>query len=414
MHQSELLPHLFRTEYSRITAVLCKTFGLENIEIAEDIASETFLAALEAWTYKGLPENPIAWLHAVAKNKTRNFLIRNQTFKSKVLPNLRATIPAHINYEPDLSDSNINDSVLQMIFAICHPSIPAGSQIGLALRVLCGFGIDEIASALITNKETVNKRLYRAKELLRREQVKLEIPDKVVIGKRLENVLLTLYLLFNEGYYSETHDSIIREDLCAEAMRLVYLLTSNPITDLPQVNALLALMCFHASRLEARKSKGGELILYGEQDSSLWNQELIGRGAYYLNKASVGTDISKYHLEASIAWWHTIPSDTGNKWQNILNLYHLLIQINYSPIADLNRIYAYSKVQGNRPAIIEAEKLKLTNNQYYYVLLGELYTGYNNENASANYLKALNLAKTIADKNCIREKISKLDGLIKF
>ncbi len=411
MHQSELLPHLFRTEYSRITAVLCKTFGLDNIEIAEDIASDTFLAALEVWTFKGIPENPVAWLHTVAKNKTRNFLSRNQIFSRKVLPNLRVNESEHLNYEPDLSESNINDSVLQMMFAICHPSIPIESQIGLALRVLCGFGIDEIASALLTNKETINKRLYRAKELLRKEYVKLEMPDNAEIGKRLENVLLTLYLLFNEGYYSETHDSVIREDLCAEAMRLVYMLVTNPITDLPQVNALLAMMCFHASRLEARKSDSGELILYGEQDSSLWNQDMIARGAYYLNKASVGTILSKNHLEASIAWWHTIPSDSGEKWQNILGLYDLLLQINYSPIADLNRIYTYSKVHGNTLAIIEAEKLNLTSNQYYYVLLGELYTGYNNEKARANYTFALTLTKTNADRNCIKEKISKLDVL---
>ncbi len=411
MHHTELLPHLFRTEYSRVTAVLCKTFGLDNIEIAEDIASDTFLAALELWTYKGIPENPVAWLYTVAKNKTRNFLIRSQTFTNKVLPNFRMSESDNINYEPDLSDSNINDSVLQMMFAISHPSIPAESQIGFALRVLCGFGIDEIASALLSNKETINKRLYRAKELLRNEQVKLEMPDNEVVSKRLGNVLLTLYLLFSEGYYSETDDSVIREDLCAEAMRLVYILTTNSNTDLPQVNALLALMCFHASRLEARKSINGELILYGEQDSTLWNQELIARGAYYLNKASVGSNLSKYHLEASIAWWHTNPSDSLDKWQNILNLYDLLLQINYSPIADLNRIYAYSKVHGNSLAIIEAEKLNLTSNEYYYVLMGELYTGYNNDKAKANYLLALNLAKTIADRNCIKEKISKLDGL---
>ena len=412
MEHQELLPHLFRNEYSRITAVLCKTFGLDNIEMAEDIASDAFLAALEVWTFQGIPENPVAWLHTVAKNKTRNYLLRSRTFSDKVLPCLKIATQYQIDIEPDLSDSNINDSVLQMMFAICHPLISRESQICLALRILCGFGIDEIASALLINKETVNKRLYRAKEILRKEQAKLEIPDNKSIGNRLESVLVTLYLLFNEGYYSETNDDVIREELCSEAIRLVYILAKSPITDLPQVNALLAMMCFHSSRLEARKNEGGGLVLYEDQDPLLWNQELIARGAFYLNKASVGKELSKYHLEASIAWWHTIHADTHEKWQNILQLYDLLIKVNYSPIAHLNQIYAFSKVYGNKLAIIEAEKLNLLTNQYYYVLMGELYLGYNDEKAKSCYILALNLAKTNIDKNCIKEKISVLERLV--
>jgi len=159
-----------------------------------------------------------------------------------------------------LSDKNITDSQLQMLFAVCHPSISTEAQIGLSLRILCGFGIDEIANAFLTNKETINKRLSRAKEKLRLEKVQIEFPGEAEINKRLETVLTTLYLLFNEGYYSESEDTIVREDLCQEAMRLTYLLIENEQTNQPNVNALLSLMCFHSSRFAARKMKVAKLF----------------------------------------------------------------------------------------------------------------------------------------------------------
>ena len=178
MQQQELIPHLFRTEFRKITAVLCKLFGIEHMEVAEDIASETFLSALETWTYKGIPENPTAWLYTVAKNKARNYISRNNIFTEKITASLQKSSPEIEEVEIDLSDKNITDSQLQMLFAICHPSISTEAQIGLALRILCGFGIDEIANAFLTNKETINKRLFRAKEKLRQEKVKIEFPSE--------------------------------------------------------------------------------------------------------------------------------------------------------------------------------------------------------------------------------------------
>jgi len=408
MEQQELLPHLFRTEFSKITAVLCKLFGIEHIELAEDIASDTFLSALEVWSYKGVPANPIAWLYAVAKNKAKNLLARNQTFSKKIEPQLKRLSPGNEEIDIDLSEKNITDSQLQMLFAISHPSISAEAQIGLALRILCGFGIEEIANAFLTNKETINKRLYRAKEKLQQEKVEIEFPSEAEINNRLETVLTTLYLLFNEGYYSESQDVVLREDFCLEAMRLTYLLIENDQTDKPDVNALLALMCFHASRFPARKNENGELVLYNEQDESLWNTELITKGIFFLNKASQGNIISKYHLEASIAYWHTIKADTKEKWESILQLYNRLLQIEYSPVIALNRTYALSKANGKEEAIKEAEKLQLTNNHYYYTLLGELYKGTDNTKAKQHFEKAYALAKTQTDKQTIRKKIEEL------
>lgn len=406
MQQQELIPHLFRTEYSKICAVLTRLFGIEHMEAAEDIAGETFLLALETWSYKGIPENPVAWLYVVAKNKAKNYIQRSTLFAKKIAGNWQeaATDISMI----DLSEEHILDSQLQMLFTLCHPSIPPEAQIGLSLRILCGFGIDEIATAFLTNKETINKRLFRAKEKLRTEQITIGLPAPGELGKRVDTVLTTLYLLFNEGYYSESNDAIIREELCTEAMRLVELLMNNQQTDLPKVNALYALMCFQASRFKARKNSNGEMVLYAQQDQTLWDYALITKGAYYLHKASQGNYISTYHLEAGIAYWHTIKEDTKDKWENILQLYNQLLQKVYSPVAALNRTFALAKARGKTVAIAEAEKLRLTNNHYYFTLLGELYTGFDNAKAKQHFEKAISLAKTGTDKKALAKKIEEL------
>lgn len=408
MEQPELIPHLFRTEFRKITAVLCKHFSIEHIEAAEDIASDTFLTAFETWPYKGIPENPTAWLYTVAKNKARNYMARNDLFHKKIAGQIKRSSDTTEEIDIDLSDKNITDSQLQMLFAVCHPAISTEAQIGLALRILCGFGAEEIATAFLSNKETINKRLSRAKEKLRSEKVAIEFPAAAEINKRLENVLTTLYLLFSEGYYSENSDAVVRNELCVEAMRLTYLLIGNEQADLPPVNALLSLMCFHASRFEARKNENGELVLYQDQDETLWDKELIAKGVYYLHRASKGDQISKYHIEANIAYWHTIKADTKEKWENILHLHNQLLVIEYSPIAALNRTYALSKVKGKNTAIIEAEKLNLVANHFYFVLLGELYKDIDNEKAKKYFQKAFTLAKTNTDKKIIHKNIDAL------
>jgi RNA polymerase sigma factor (sigma-70 family) len=410
MGQQELIPHLFRTEFRKITSVLVKLFGIDHIEVAEDIASDTFLLAYETWSYRGPPPNPTAWLYSVAKNKARNYIKRENIFSEKIAVRIKHASSTSEEIEINLSEENITDSQLQMLFALCHPCISAEAQIGLSLRILCGFGVDEIAHAFLSNKETINKRLSRAKEKLRQEKVKIEFPGEAEISKRLDTVLRTLYLLFNEGYYSETDNAILREDLCFEAIRLAYLLVENPQTNQPAVNALLSLMCFHASRFEARKTENGEIILYQDQDEKRWNKELIERGAYFLLQASQGGEISKYHLEAGIAFWNTKKQDTKEKWETILQLYNHLLQIEYSPVAALNRTYALAKANNKEEAIREAEKLNLKNNHFYFTLLGELYLNLDNAKAIQNFQLALSLAKTKTDKQTILKKILELEN----
>ena len=408
MEQPELIPHLFRTEYRKIVSVLYRRFGFDQMETAEDIAADTFVTATQTWPMRGVPPNPVAWLYNVAKNKAKNHLQRDTVFNEKVSPELIHTTSELYEYDIDLSPQNINDSQLQMMFAICHPSIPAEAQIGLSLRILCGFGIDEIAAAFLSNKETINKRLFRAKEKLREGKVQIELPTDTELDERLEPVLRTIYLLFNEGYYSISQNQTLRKELCFEAVRLCYMLVDNQETNKPRVNALLALMLFHASRFEARTGENGELILYDDQDTSLWDTDLISRGSYFFHRAASGDTLSKYHLEAGIAWWNTQKTDSVEKWESVLQLYNQLLTIEYSPVAALNRTYALSKTRGKEQAIKEAEELKLENYPFYFSLLGDLYTGIDTETARKHLQKALSLTKNDSDKQAIQKKIDRL------
>ncbi|WP_276481368.1 RNA polymerase sigma factor [Paraflavitalea pollutisoli] len=399
-----LLPHLFRTEYRKIVSVLYRHFGFDAMTTAEDIASETFLTAAQTWGVQGTPANPVAWLYQVARNKAINQLQRQRTYHQKIMPALAAASQS-TQTTIDLSPQNINDSQLLMMFTICHPAIPAAAQIGLALRILCGFGIDEIAAAFLTSKDTINKRLYRARETLREAKIVIELPPPNAIDARLETVLTTIYLLFNEGYYSLQAPLAIRRELCLEAMRLCTMLVEHSTTNTPPVNALLALMCFHASRLDARLDEHGGFILYAQQDSSRWNSDLISKGGYFLRCAASGNTLSKYHLEAGIAWWHTQQTDSQEKWEHILQHYNHLLQIDYSALAALNRTYALAKARDKLTAIPEAEKLSLHDHPFYHLLLGDLYTGIDEERARQHLHAALQQARTEQERQVIRKKL---------
>lgn len=407
MNHSDLLPNLFRTEYTKIISVLCKQYGFFQLEIAEDIASETFLTASQTWGLNGIPENPIGWLYAVAKNKAKNFIHRESILYNKVLPVYQREKNI-TEIELDLSDENILDSQLRMIFAIAHPSIPLESQIGLSLRILCGFGIEEIARAFLSNKETINKRLLRAKNKLRENNISLEFPKPCELEERLSSVLRTIYLLFNEGYLSQVQDRILRKDLCLEAIRLCTILLENNETNTSDVNALLSLLCFHISRFEARLDGEGGIILYGDQNRELWNKEFIKKGEYFFFQSSKEPKFSKYHLEAAIAYWHTRPEDTGKKWESIYELYTHLLELEYSPLLLLNRAFVLFKVKGREAALEELNGVELKTNPYYYSLLGELYCDLEPEKAKIYYRNALNLVTNDKEKSSLLKRLAQI------
>ena len=406
MQQNELIPHLFRTEYSKIVAVLCNTFDLTHLEIAEDIASETFLKATEVWGIKGIPENPAAWLYTAAKNKVKDYLKHNAIFEKQIKDVIKSDgIEAEQYFE--FSNQNIADSQLAMIFAVCNPGISSEAQICLALQILCGFSVEEIADAFLTKSETIKKRLQRGRANLRSGNFQIKVLSEAEIKIRLDTVLKTLYLLFNEGYFSKTNNQLIRKDLCAEAVRLTFTLTENLLTNTTQTNALLALMCFQSSRFDARTSNNGEAILFEEQDKSLWDSKLIEKGNHYLIAAFDGNTLSKYHIEAAIAYWHTTPANK-NKWQHILQLYDQLIQIEYSPVTALNRAFAFAKVYGHESTIPEVEKLKLISKNYYHSMLAYLYADTDIDVAINHYTQAIGLTKSEVEKQTLRKEIKRL------
>lgn len=402
----ELIPHLFRQEYARMTAVLCRHFGLRHIEIAEDIASDTFLKASENWAINGIPKNPTAWLYTVARNKAKDYFKHISVFETQIKKEI---IPSELEAEQNFEFSNqiIYDSQLAMIFAVCNPANPTESQICLALQILCGFSVEEIANAFLTKTETIKKRLLRARANLRNDNFQIKELGLLEITSRLDTVLKTLYLLFNEGYFSKTYNQQIRKEFCSEAVRIMLVLTDSDNTNTPQTNALLALMCFQSSRLEARINEKGETILFDEQDKNLWDKTLIEKGNYYLVNACKGNEVSKYHLEAGIAYWHTTPTDE-NKWQHILELYNQLILIEYSPITALNRTFAFAKVYGHNRAISEAEKLKLTHSNYYHELLAYLYADIDFDKAIYHYERAIELTKSKSEKQTLTKEIERL------
>ena len=404
MTDQQKLSELFKTEYSNLIAVLSNYYGLSDLQLAEDIVSETFVKAMKAWSHKGVPQYPRAWLRKVAQNLYYEDLRRKKTFEDKISKEVLNDHEAAVTLE--ITDKLIEDSQLRMIFLLCDPQLNRESQLCIALRILCGFSTEEIAKALLSNKESVNKKLYRAKKAL---QSSLSIERELTVTdfqERLDNVLRVIYLLFNEGYYSSTVEENIRHELCWEAMRLGIFLSKQQHLQVSHVHALIALMCFHASRLNARQSGERGNLLYNEQDRAHWDQELIKKGQQYLNLSAKGKLVSKYHLEASIAFWHTQEQD--GKWDHILMLYNKLLTIEYSPLIAMNRSFALAKADSPKKAIEAALKLNLQDNTHYFCLLAELYRmNDNTEQEIINLNKALKLARKENEKDLIQHKLEK-------
>jgi RNA polymerase sigma factor (sigma-70 family) len=362
-----LVEHLFRTEAGKLVATLTRIFGTANIQLAEDVVQETLIAALSHWGVSGVPDNPAGWLMQVAKRKVLNELKRNK----RIQRDPHTDFVSASSYEIDelFADGEIRDSQLRMMFTCCHPSLNTESQISLTLKTLCGFGITEVARALLTNEVTINKRLYRAKKTIRESNLPFDIPAGNDLEKRLESVCLTLYLMYNEGYNSSGTESIIKKELCLEAMRLTQLLVDY-FKESNKVSALLSLMCFHTARFNARIDDKGAIIIFEHQNRELWNKELIALGVIHLNNASRGEKLSAYHLEAGIAAEHCLAkSFEETDWKSIYNQYELLFKLKPNPLITLNLAIIKSKLDGERESLRMLEKLAKTPELSNYYLL---------------------------------------------
>lgn len=409
---NKLVDHFFRHESGKMVAVLTRVFGFANIEQAEDIVQDTIIRALETWKYGKLPDNPQAWLYRTAKNKAID-LIRREKIKHKIEGELAPLLKSEYTLVPSMNEmfgeNEIKDSQLRMMFACCHPTIATEAQLTLVLKSLCGLSTKEISHAFLTNEETIQKRLYRTKEKIREEHIPLDYPGADSMPARLDTVLKALYLLFNEGYNSSHPEKLIREDLCEEAMRLTILLTENPSTNLPHTNALLALMCFHASRFNARLDDKGFIVLLKDQDRTQWNLFLIERGNQYLSIAAQGAAIHDYHIEASIASVHAnAKAYEDTNWHLILELYTNLFNRTQNPVVAINKCIALGEAEGYEKAIAELNKIKtLTEHCYFNTSLGEMHLKAGNKiEARKHFQKALELTSSHAEIELICKKMS--------
>lgn len=388
---------------------------MQQLETAQDIVQDTLLQAMKTWQYNGLPENPAAWLMRVAKNKAIDQLRRNRKF-NEISPSYAYLLQSEYTFHPTINnlflENEIKDSQLRMMFACCHPSIPAESQIALTLKTLCGLNVQEISRAFLTTEETITKRIYRAKEKIRAEKIELDTPAGSELAVRVDAVLKTLYLLFNEGYNSSQPEQLIREELCMEAMRLCHLLTEQKQTAYPRTKALLSLMCFQASRLNARLDDKGNIILLKYQDRNLWYRPLIQKGFDYLDEAAEPFEESTYHLEAAIASLHAAaPSFEQTDWPHLLTLYDLLLKMNYSPIIQLNRSIVSGMVNGPAAAITEISSIPgiealLATHYLFASALGELHSQLHQTTEACFYFqKAISLTHSPVEKSLLRKKM---------
>jgi len=391
----QLTEHLFRHESGRLVSILTGIFGIERLQLAEDVVQEALVRALQTWPYYGVPDNPAGWIMQTAKHLALDVLRREKRFADKQ-PEMAGyleqwTADNGTGESPRLTEE-IKDNQLRLMFACCHNDIPQEAQTALALRTLCGLNVAEIATAFLSTEAAIAKRLTRARARIQENQIPFEIPAGEELTARLDGVLKILYLLFNEGYKASSGECLIRENLCYEAIRLGVLLSEHPATNRPRVHALVALMMLHGARLSARCDAGGNILTLKDQDRSLWDARLIQNGVKHLGLAAQGKRISTYHLQAGIAAQHCIAADyESTNWQVILGLYDKWLELEYSPVVALNRAVALANTEGPKAgkeavaAIVDRSQL----DSYYltYAILGEFEAQLKNYSQAASYLQ---------------------------
>ena len=412
----QLVDHLFRHEAGKMIAVLTRIFGIHNMELVEDTVQETFLKALQTWKFQGPPDNPSAWLMRVARNQAIDLIRRQQK-----LADISEELALKLQSETESTigqfflDTEIADSQLSMIFTCCHPALNPEDQIALTLKTVSGFGVQEIAKALVSREDTIQKRLSRARAYIKAHDIRFEIPVGQALQERLDTVYTVLYLLFNEGYNSSKADELIRYDLCAEAMRLCKLLMDHKAGGLPASFALFSLMCFQSSRFDSRMGDDHTIILLEHQDRSKWNKELIQAGYYYLNQSSQGEYLSVYHIESAIAAEHCLSPDfASTNWESLLRLYDCLLEHKPTPIVQLNRAILLAQLKdltGAIDTILDIPRInELLKNHYIYpAVLGDLYAKAGNAGEAKRYLQdAYQLTPSLAEKKLLREKMERI------
>lgn len=411
MIAAELTERLFRRSAGRLVAHLTRSLGTEHLGLAEDAVQDAMLRALQTWPFNGIPADPEAWLFRVARNRALDEL-RQLATRSRALNTLVGE-PAS---PPQMGGAPFVDDQLTMMFLACHPALSEPMRVGLTLKVVAGFGVDEIAAAFLVPRGTIQQRLVRAKRVLRATVVPFAMPHEQDLPERLRDVLAVLYLAFNEGYAASAGDAPVRGELCIEAIHLGTVLAEHPVTNRPEVHALLALMILQASRLPARVDSLGALVLLDEQNRELWDRAAIARGFRHLEQASAGDCLTSYHLEAGIASCHAMaPSVADTDWSRILAYYDQLLEVDHSPVVRLNRAVAVAMVHGPEAGIRELAGLDRDPRLRRYHLLPAvrarlLERAGRAAEAARGYARAAKLARTTAERDLMQRRLASLSA----
>jgi RNA polymerase sigma-70 factor (ECF subfamily) len=414
----ELSEHLFRRESGRLVAALTRIFGVHNLALAEDVAQDAFCRAIEVWKVRGIPDNPAAWLMSVAKHRALDVVRRERTART-FAPELTRVLESEWTLAPAVEEafagSTIRDEQLRMMFSCCDPRLPEDVQVPLVLNILCGFGAPEIASAFLTTRAAMEKRISRGKKVLAGAQRLFDLAD-AEFAPRLSSVQRALYLLFNEGYHGASAETAVRTELCAEAIRLTLLLLDSPQTASPETYALAALMYLHAAKLPARLDAAGDLNPLIEQDRSRWDARLVGEGLALLDRSAVGDVVSAYHVEAAIASVHaTAHNIDETNWNTIVGLYDRLMLIAPSPIVALNRAIAIGQRDGPDSGIEALQAIadlqRLRRYPFYPAAVGELERRRGHLAAARDHFSAAaRLARSPVERRYLEARIRACDA----
>ncbi len=411
MSAPALVAQFFRHEYGRLVATLTRRVGVHEVEAVEDAVQSAMMTALWAWTDAGLPANPSAWLFRVAHNELMGEL-RQRAGRRRILERSAHELPETPDDSPEpLLAGEVQDDLLRMLFVCCDEAIPVESQLVLALKTLCGFGVREIALRLFTSEANVYKRLGRARNRLREQPPRPEELGGAAHLSRLPAVRAILYLLFTEGYLSCHAEVAIRRELCDEAIRLATLLAEHPVGRDPETFALLALMHLHAARMTAREDASGGLLLLEEQDRTRWDQREIQVGLAWLARSAQGERFSRYHAEAGIAAEHCLaPSFAETRWDRVVDCYELLERIAPSALHRLNRAVAVAEWRGPAAGLAVVEGAEpptwLAGSYLWAAVLSDLHRRCGHAKAAARHRDvALDAAPTAAVKALLERRL---------